>query len=855
MLGKLRVEQEDGSPVRFRTRATEAVFAYLALHAPQEVRRDQLASIGWPEANDESGARNLRTALSSLRQTFGSALQSDRQTVWLEADAFDIDVQRFQHERNPSDYRGRLLEGFVFDWVYPLALELEELFARAVIEQCEGRQGPEAIQLVTRALAIEPTRLDLRIKLRELCPAHDVLQMPSVATSFVGRHAETAAITELFSAHRLITLTGPGGCGKSRLANEICARHQPDAWFVPLAHVRDVDAFYPTLRTSLRIPEMADVSAREQLGFALREIPALIVLDNFEQILSAGVCLAELLADLPQLRLLVTSRVPLGLVGEVEFPIGPLEPADSRKLFRDRIHSSYPGLDLAPYEAAINELCERLDGYPLAIELAGAKARLMTPQEMLLELDNRFEFLEQHRGRDRRHASLHQALDWSFELLPTQAQDLLADLTVFSGSFTRSAVEGIVGGPRLEPLDTLVSAGWVLPITTSEPRRFRLLESIRQFASEALPPTRRRSLEAAHAQFYQRFAVNCAQQAFTPLESSLHDQADLDLPNLDQAWDWLIEHEPNAALQFVTGLNWYAVLRGRSHQAQDRICAALDKSAAPAAIELAFAYHCRGNFFLFQRDHEGALPWYRQARDIGLAEGDPWHIGQGSIQLAQVHAELGNYASAREEVTLGIRANLERGLPSWIGASYVISTLVANRQGDVDLAVADGLRAVDFCVQGGYSWGIASALNELAMAHYLAGDHGRSLAVQEDSLALKRMLTAPASLALSLADMAMVQLETSDVPGASLNLREAIEILNSNHLLGLHPAVYVTGSRLLAQLGNAEAAELCRSVAASMVHPAARRHAHWADFWRDDEGYCQADGSKVREAVQAIQNL
>lgn len=852
LLGKLRVEQEDGPPVRFRTRATEAVFAYLALHPQQEVRRDVLASIAWPEASDEAGARSLRTALSSLRQTFGAALQSDRQSAWLQADAFDTDVQHFRSERNPSEYRGRLLEGFAFDWVYPLAFELEELFAQSVIEQCGERHEAEAIQLVTRALAIEPTRLDLRIKLRELCPAHDMLQMPSVATTFVGRRAETDAITKLFIAHRLVTLTGPGGCGKSRLASEICAIHQPDAWFVPLAHVSEADSFFETLRASLRIPETSDVSAREQLGFALRELPALIVLDNFEQILSAGSSLAELLADLPRLRILVTSRVPLGLVGEIEYPIGPLESPDSKKLLSDRMHSVYPELNLTPYEAEITKLCDRLDGYPLAIELAAAKARLMTPQEMLLELDHRFEFLEQHRGRDRRHASLHQALDWSFELLPTQAQDLLADLTVFSGNFTRAAVDGVLGKTAIEPLEILVSAGWLIPIVTSEPRRFRLLESIRQFAGETLPPTRRRALERAHAHHYLRFAEQCAEQAFTPFESRLHDQADLDLPNLDQAWEWLIDHEPNAALKFVTGLNWYAVLRGRSQLAQDRICAALEQSTSPPPIELAFAYHCRGNFFLFQRDHDGALPWYQQARDIGLAEGDLWHIGQGSIQLAQVHAELGNYAVARREVNLGIKANLERGMPSWTGAAYVISTLVANRQGDVETAVADGLRAVDFCKRGGYSWGIASALNELAMAHFLAGDHERSLEVQNESLAIKRQLIAPGSLALSLADLAMVQLEMGNVSDASLNLREAVEVLGSNHLLGLHPVVYVTGSRLLACLGHAEGAAVCRSVAARLVSPSERRHAHWVDFWRDVDG---ESGSDVHEAVHAIQSL
>lgn len=849
MFGRMRVELDDRPPVHFRTRATEAVFAYLALRLGEHVSREVLASEIWPAAGDEASGRNLRTALTSLRQTFGEAIGANRQSAWLEPASFDVDVLRFIRELDPTLYRGRLLEGYDGGWHMTRLLELDELYFERVLACSFELSTQEAIALITRALTIDPTRLDLRARLRDLGPSFDTLQVPAIETSFVGRVRERAELDRLLGEHRLITITGPGGCGKSRLAHQLVKDRHPNSWFVPLAHLADPTRILSTVASSLRISAPQGTPPLDALVHAFAESTALLVLDNLEDLRVGAQSVVDLIDALPHLQVVVTSRVPLGAAGEFEYPLGPLEAAEAERLFGERCRLVSPDLDLIGNEATLRELCRKLDGYPLALEICAAKARLLTLREMLAELEDRFEFLT-HRQAQPRHRSLQHVLDVSCELLDPQAQELLTDLAVFEGTFTWQTLADVVGPDLRDKLADLVSSAWVLPQPGTEPRRFRLIESVRQFAGDLAKPARHRELQERHARTFAAFAQTCKANAFTPRESALHDQAELELPNLEAAWQWLIRHDPAEALRLVSGINWFTILRGHWEWAESRLREALDAAHDAPLHDLTFACHTQGNFLLFQGHRSSAEPWFEKARSLARQADDPLHEGLAILQLAQLRVEEGRYEVAQANVTEGVRVMERVGEANWMGAAHVIRVLVANRRGLVSEALAAGATAVEFCREGGYGWGIASALNEWAMAHHLAGDHRRSLELQEESMELKRRTSAPSSLALSYADGASAHFALGDLAECRKWLREALQILHTHHATSRHPHVFVIASRVFTVLENDRDAHICRQVAERLVPPCSRRHAHFGGFFEEALAESPPDG--LASAIEAV---
>src|SRR5215471_9571803 len=343
--------------------------------------------------------------------------------------------------------------------------------------------------------------------------------LPAPVTPLVGREREAAAAEELVvhEGVRLVTLTGPGGVGKSRLAVEAARRLGPrfadGVRFVELAAVRSADLVAPAIATGLGLNTSAGRLITDLESY-LRARRLLLVLDNFEQVLGAAPLLAGLLGAAPGLVVLVTSRAVLRLSGEHEFPVPPLpvppagaapDPADLQRyasvgLFAQRAHAAAPGFEMTRGNAeAVAEICRRLDGLPLAIELAAARVRLLPPRTLVSRLGQRFTLLTGGaRDLPERQRALRNTLDWSFGLLSAGEQAMFARLGVFAGSFGLPGVEAVCGdvsgasldlgpgGPVIDTLGSLVDSSLVQTEARGGEARFGLLETIREYALERL---------------------------------------------------------------------------------------------------------------------------------------------------------------------------------------------------------------------------------------------------------------------------------------------------------------------------------------------------------------------------------
>jgi predicted ATPase/DNA-binding SARP family transcriptional activator len=434
--------------------------------------------------------------------------------------------------------------------------------------------------------------------------------LPHPISSFVGRERELAEIGKLVSTERLVTLTGPGGCGKTRLALRVASErlqdHRDGVWFVDMAPISQPDLVPRAVAEALSVGEQQGRSSTETIVDHLRSRDVLLVLDNCEHVVGSCAALTDVLLRAgPRVRVLATSREALAVSGEiawrvlgldVPFDADDLETLvahDGPLLFIERARQARPDLTVANADApVIAEICSHLDGIPLAIELAAARAGTMALREIATRLDDRFRFLTAGaRTALGHHQTLHAAFDWTYEHLDREEQRLLGHLSVFVGGFTLEAAEAIAEGGDgidvLAGLTTLAGKSMLECDVTGERARYRLLETIRAYASEHLDESgesdRRRN---AHLEW-------CIEIAEGSEEIGLArwlDEIDVELGNMRAALDWAVSHDrPEAAQrlagalavywhsrgQFVEGRNWLRV----SLELGDDVSAAVRASA------------------------------------------------------------------------------------------------------------------------------------------------------------------------------------------------------------------------------------------------------------------------------------
>jgi predicted ATPase len=395
-------------------------------------------------------------------------------------------------------------------------------------------------------------------------------------TSLIGRASEVAKIEAAVKAHRLVTLTGVGGVGKTRLALEVAGRlvdEFPDgAWFFELAAVTDPAAVPDAVAAVLGITQQPGKSVSESVAAALEGRVRLLVIDNCEHVLAAAADLIEaILAHSATVRILATSREGLGVPDEQVRPVRSLDAAagiDSAavSLFIERAHGIAPGFSMVDGDeaAAVAEICQRLDGIPLAIELAASRMASMTASEMRDRLDHRFRLLVGSRRGLERHHTLRHAVAWSYDLLAHTEKTVLERCSVFAGGFDLQSACAIAGSDDrdeyaiLEVLDALVRKSLLLADRSSRRTRFSMLETIRQFAEEQLAADGEASeARAAHSRYFAGREVDIMALWDSPRQREAYDWLKVELANLRTAFRWAADHsdlDAGAAIAAYAGL-------------------------------------------------------------------------------------------------------------------------------------------------------------------------------------------------------------------------------------------------------------------------------------------------------------
>jgi predicted ATPase/class 3 adenylate cyclase len=554
--------------------------------------------------------------------------------------------------------------------------------------------------------------------------------LPMQVTSFVGRSSELARVGEELAQARLVTLTGVGGVGKTRLAlevaGEVVREYRDGAWLVELAAVRDVEAVPDALVASFGLQPRAGSSANETLLAFLRGKALLLVLDNCEHLLRpVGNLVAQVMQACPAVRVLATSREALNVAGERVLGVPSLDVPDDQAgleaiaacdavvLFVERAQAVKASFELdAANAGAVAQLCRRLDGIPLATELAAARIGMLTPAELARRLDQRFRLLAGgRRSGVERHQTLRAAIDWSYELLSVAEQLLLARVSVFAGGFNLEAAEAVTPGGELqadavfEMLASLVGRSLVVAETEDDETRYRLLETIRQYAQERLEEDGDLDRwRARHAAYYTDFGESAIPNAAGPDGPMGERRVERESDNFRAALTWAIDTDETDIAVRLLGM-WAASTQWLSDY---RSVAAAVNWAAEAVLGLPGA---------------AVHPGYAAAL-VAAAIG-AW--ARGDLELAWQRCDDANAA-----------AQAHHSDPSFVVS--VTRATIALGQGRADAAVEHAKQAVAMARAQGSPAGLIEALRASALAHSLIGDREGGLADAEEILSLRHRL-------------------------------------------------------------------------------------------------------------------
>ena len=622
--------------------------------------------------------------------------------------------------------------------------------------------------------------------------------LPVELSTFIGRDREIEEVVRLVGSTRLITLTGPGGTGKTRLGlrvgSQVLLDFADGVFFVPLAPISDPALVIPTVAQALGVQEAGGRSLLELVQRHLADRELLLILDNFEQVLPAAPLVVDLLSAAPRLKVLVTSRAVLHLAGEQEYPVEPLalpDPKhlpelealsqfDSVALFIARARSVNFGFEVTNENApAVAEICARLDGLPLAIELAAARSKLFSPEALLRRLESRLTLLRGG-GADAptRQQTLRDAIGWSYDLLGPGERALHRRLGVFVGGFSLESAEQVVGGmgePQMDPLEgvaALTDQSLLKQVHTQDGEpRFFMLETIREFALEELASSG--ELEEAarrHAAFFLALAEEAEPQLVGERQAEWLDRVAREHDNLRAALRSSIDSGDAETAQRTAGAIWrFWHFRGHLSEGTSWLAEALAMPGGPdTGSARVKALSGLAGLAYWRRDYATAAGAYEEALAIARAGGDPREIAGALYNLAFTLGAMRTFDPSAELLEESRSLYLEAGDRTGVAYTGLLTGTIQQARGEFSAARA----ALEACLgefrDVGDRWGIANAFFNLGHVSRADGDLSAALESYREALAVLRSAGDTAGCAVVVGAMAVVAASAGDGERAAI---------------------------------------------------------------------------------------